>query len=166
MICTSILIMLYFATFSTNSKTNFLYQYVSTVILITAYFSMYHVYPNLFHQIRVTGHLLAFSSESIPEATAEARGPRRWEWWRSSLHSSPPPLPPQNVCPRAGLSPSGLGSIPQAAPPRVSLGQEVPAYPEEAREREARPWAKGEGPFHSRQLSGEAIQDSQGRGDC
>ena len=24
---------------------------------------MYHVYPNLFHQIRVTGHLLAFSSD-------------------------------------------------------------------------------------------------------
>ena len=61
MMCTSILIMLYFATFSTNSKTNLLYQYVSTVILITAYFSMYHVYPNLFHQIPVTGHLLAFS---------------------------------------------------------------------------------------------------------
>ncbi|KAM7246764.1 hypothetical protein CapIbe_003062 [Capra ibex] len=61
--------------------------------------------------------LLASSSESIAEATAEARGPRRWEWWRSSLNSSPPPLPPQNCLPGAGLSPFGLGRIPQAWPP-------------------------------------------------
>lgn len=70
---------------------------------------------------------------------------------------------PKRVSPELASLPLGWGGCRQACPHRVSLGQEVPAYPREAKEREAWPWAKGEGPFHSRRLFGEAAQGSQGR---
>lgn len=52
-----------------------------------------------------------------------------------------PELPP-----RSWALPLWAGEDPAGLAPRVSLGQEVPAYPGEAREREAQPGPKVRGP--------------------